>query len=224
MFAGAREIRSVPESGTKQAEATATMAEPTSWKGVEIHTIGHSTRSLTELVSLLRASSVAILVDIRTIPRSRHNPQFNGDALAAALPGAGLRYVHLPRLGGLRHRRPDSPNTGWRNASFQGFADYMLTDEFEAGLSELRNLTAEGRVALMCAEAVPWRCHRSLIADVLTARGAHLVHITGPGRSSPHRITPFARIGGAVVTYPDPAPDARQTEDSGGGRGRMGSS
>jgi uncharacterized protein (DUF488 family) len=172
------------------------------WRGVRIYTIGHSTRSRDELVALLASFEISVLADIRTIPRSRHNPQFNGDALRLALRRRGLRYVHLADLGGLRRARVDSPNLAWRNASFRGFADYMLTEDFEAGLAALRDLAAEGRVALMCAEAVPWRCHRSLIADALIARGAHVEHITGPHRSSPHRVTPFAQIDGARLTYP----------------------
>ncbi len=167
-----------------------------------VYTVGHSTRSLDELVALLRAFDVSILADIRTIPRSRHNPQFNADVLPAALRAHGIEYVHLARLGGLRKALEDSPNAAWRNASFRGFADYMQTEGFEEGLSELRALTARGRVALMCAEAVPFRCHRSLVADALTARGARVEHITGPSRASPHRMTPFAEVHGARVIYP----------------------
>lgn len=167
-----------------------------------IYTVGHSTRTLDELVALLRAFDISVLADIRTIPRSRHNPQFNGDALRSTLRSRRLRYVHLPELGGLRRPRKDSPNTGWRNASFRGFADYMLTEDFEAGIAKLHALTAEGRVALMCAEAVPWRCHRSLVADALTARGAHVEHIASAKRSTPHRVTAFAEVEGTHVTYP----------------------
>lgn len=178
------------------------MARTRSWKGVRIHTVGHSTRSLDELVGLLRAFDISIVVDIRTLPHSRHNPQFNSDALRPALRSRRLRYVHLSELGGLRRPRKDSPNTGWRNASFRGFADYMLGQDFDAGLAKLRVVTAEGQVALMCAEAVPWRCHRSLVADALTARGAKVEHITGRTRSTPHRLTPFAVLEGSRVTYP----------------------
>jgi DNA-3-methyladenine glycosylase II len=173
-----------------------------SWRGVRVYTIGHSTRSLDELVELLRGVGVSVLVDIRTIPRSRHNPQFDAGALAAALPTRGLRYAQVPALGGLRHARKDSVNAGFRNASFRGYADYMQTPGFEEGLAELRRLADEGTVAIMCAEAVPWRCHRSLVADALTARGARVEHVTGPGRASLHRVTPFARVDGARVTYP----------------------
>ena len=151
---------------------------------------------------MLRAFGVAVLADIRTMPRSRHNPQFNADALRSALRSRRLRYVHLPELGGLRRARADSPNAAWRNASFRGFADYMLTPDFEAGLAKLRTLTADGQVALMCAEAVPWRCHRALVADALTARGARVEHITSTQRSTPHHVTAFARVDGTRVTYP----------------------
>lgn len=186
------------------------MSGTKSWRGARIFTVGHSTRTLDELVTLLRAFDVSVLADIRTIPRSRHNPQFNGDALRSALRSRRLRYVHLSELGGLRRPRKDSTNVGWRNASFRGFADYMLTKDFEAGLAMLRALTADGRVALMCAEAVPWRCHRSLIADALTARGAHVDHITSAKRSTPHHLTEFAEVKRTRVTYP--------AEDSAGER------
>jgi 3-methyladenine DNA glycosylase/8-oxoguanine DNA glycosylase len=182
----------------------------TSWERARIHTIGHSTRTLDELVALLKAAHVSVLADIRTIPRSRRNPQFDGHSLRGALRSRSLRYVHLAGLGGLRRARKDSPNAGWRNASFRGFADYMQTEDFEAALEELRALTAKGRVALMCAEAVPWRCHRSLVADVLTARGAHVEHIIDASRSTPHHLTPFAKVAGPRVSYPgEDAPAGR---------------
>ncbi|MGZ6139146.1 MAG: DUF488 family protein, N3 subclade [Myxococcaceae bacterium] len=172
------------------------------WRGIELHTIGHSTRTLDELVAMLRAFDISVLADIRTIPRSRHNPQFNMDALRSALRSRRIRYVHIPELGGLRRTRKDSPNTAWRNASFRGFADYMSTEDFETGLAKLHALAAERRVALMCAEAVPWRCHRSLVADALTARGAHVEHISGARHSAPHRMTAFAVVKHSRVTYP----------------------
>jgi uncharacterized protein (DUF488 family) len=172
-----------------------------SWRGIHLYTIGHSTRTLDELVAMCRSFEVTAIVDIRTVPRSRRNPQFNRDTLPAALAAHQLGYAHIAALGGLRHARPDSPSTGWRNASFRGYADYMLTEAFEAGLAELRALTS-AVVALMCAEAVPWRCHRSLVADALTARGALVEHIMSPARASPHRLTPFARVQGERVTYP----------------------
>lgn len=178
------------------------MTASKSWRGIQVFTIGHSTRTLNELVAMLRAFDVSVLADIRTIPRSRHNPQFNGEALPSTLRSRRLRYVHIPELGGLRRSRKDSPNTAWRNASFRGFADYMLTGDFETGLAKLHALAADRIVALMCAEAVPWRCHRSLVADALTARGAHVEHITRAKHSAPHHMTTFAVVKRARVTYP----------------------
>ena len=178
------------------------VARRSSWKRHLVYTIGHSTRSFDELVAMLRAFSVDVLVDIRTVPRSRHNPQYNADTLRTRLRGRRIRYVQLPELGGLRRARPDSPNTAWRNASFRGYADYILTDEFEEGVAKLHALSSEATLALMCAEAVPWRCHRSLVADVLCARGAEVEHIMSLGRASAHRITPFAKVQGQQVTYP----------------------
>ncbi|HVM50033.1 MAG TPA: DUF488 domain-containing protein [Candidatus Acidoferrum sp.] len=165
-------------------------------------TIGHSTRAIEEFIRLLQAHQVTCLADVRTIPRSRHNPQFNKDALAASLGEAGIRYVHLPALGGLRHASKTSPNTGWRNTSFRGFADYMQTPEFAAGLDELLQLAGREQVVLMCAEAVPWRCHRSLIADALLARGIQAEHIMSQTTRQPHKLTPFAKVQGPRVTYP----------------------
>jgi len=167
-----------------------------------LFTVGHSTRTIDELVAMLRAFDITVLADIRTIPRSRQNPQFEGDALRSALRSRRIRYVHVSELGGLRKPRKDSPNTAWRNASFRGYADYMLTEDFELGLAKLRALVDEKDVALMCAEAVPWRCHRSLVADALTARGARVEHIMSAQRANPHRVTSFAAIEGKRVTYP----------------------
>ncbi|MFZ0927801.1 MAG: DUF488 domain-containing protein [Syntrophobacteraceae bacterium] len=179
------------------------MVELKSWRGIKLYTIGHSTRTMDELVAMLRSFDISVLADIRTIPRSRHNPQFNGEPIRSALRSRGLHYVHFPELGGLRRARKDSLNTGWRNPSFRGFADYMLTEDFETGLAEVHALAAKSNVALMCAEAVPWRCHRSLVADALTARGAHVEHITGLSRSIPHKLTAFAQVQGTRVTYPE---------------------
>ena len=171
----------------------------------QIYSIGHSTRSGTEFIDLLRAHQIAILADIRTIPGSRRNPQFNRAELSEALQRAGIDYAHLPRLGGLRKSiGPESPNQAWLNASFRGYADYMQTDEFEAGLGELLDLASRGPVAMMCAEAVPWRCHRSLVSDTLLARGIRVQHITGRGPASPHEMTSFASLRGGKVTYPLP--------------------
>jgi uncharacterized protein (DUF488 family) len=165
-------------------------------------TIGHSTHPIEEFLEILTAHRVAQIVDVRTIPKSRRNPQFNGDALAETLAAHGIAYLHLPALGGLRHPRKDSINTAWRNASFRGYADYMQTPEFERGLRELIAL-AEGPVtAIMCAESVPWRCHRSLVADALAARGVAVEHIMSKTSRKPHSYTPFARIEGERVTYP----------------------
>jgi uncharacterized protein (DUF488 family) len=178
------------------------------WGGARVLALGHSTRPIEELLELLRTSGVRTLADIRTVPRSRANPQFDGRALARSVDAAGIRYVHLARLGGLRRARRDSENGAWRNASFRGYADYMGTPEFAAGLDELRALARDGPVAILCAEAVPWRCHRSLVADALFARGVVVEHVTGPGRTRPHRLTPFARVEGRRVTYPAPPPGA----------------
>jgi uncharacterized protein (DUF488 family) len=172
------------------------------WGGARVFTVGHSTRPAVELVELLRAYGIRTLVDIRTVPRSRTNPQYNTDTLEGTLAEVGLRYVHLPRLGGLRKARKDSPNGAWRNASFRGYADYMATEEFARGMEELRALTEDGPVALMCAEAVPWRCHRSLVADALYARGVEARHISSPTRAPEHRLTPFAELHGRQVLYP----------------------
>ena len=154
---------------------------------------------------MLQGHAVKRLVDVRTVPRSRYNPQFNGDTLPDGLNAAGISYVHMPDLGGLRHPRADSPNSAWRNASFRGFADYMQTPEFAASLDALIGLAREEQIVLMCAEAVPWRCHRSLIADALVARDVSVQHIMSPTRAEPHALTPWARIEGESVTYPGEA-------------------
>ncbi|WP_224245978.1 DUF488 domain-containing protein [Hyalangium gracile] len=172
------------------------------WAKARIYTVGHSTRTAEALVELLQAHGIQTLVDIRTMPRSRMNPQFNQDALPRTLARADIRYVHLPRLGGLRRTSKDSPNTGWRNTSFRGYADYMQTAEFSLGMKQLRELTADGPLALMCAEAVRWRCHRSLVADALYARGVEARHITSRTRAEPHKLTPFAELHGTRVLYP----------------------
>jgi len=167
-----------------------------------VFTIGHSTRGIDEFIGLLRANGIERLIDIRTIPKSRHNPQFNGDALTRALRAARIDYVHLKDLGGLRHASRDSPNMGWRNASFRGYADYMQTNEFRNALDRAIELAAQKPSALMCAEAVPWRCHRSLVADALLARGIEALEIVGKSPPKPHKLTPFARVHGIEVTYP----------------------
>jgi uncharacterized protein (DUF488 family) len=165
-------------------------------------TIGHSTRPIGALVSALAAHGVEQLVDIRTIPRSRHNPQFNRENLAAMLPAAGIVYEHRPGLGGLRRPSPDSPNGGWRNTGFRGFADYMQTAAFEQELAALIDEARSMRLAVMCAEAVPWRCHRSLVADALLVRGVAVEHIIDESHRLPHQLTAFARVDGTRLTYP----------------------
>ncbi len=168
-----------------------------------VMTIGHSTRTLDEFIRLLQRHGPTCIVDVRTVPRSRHNPQFNKASLPRPLKKAGLRYVHLPGLGGLRHARHDSVNMGWRNASFRGYADYMQTPEFEQGLDELILMSKQERIVLMCAEAVPWRCHRSLIADALLIRGIRAEDIMSPIRRQVHTLTPFAKVCGTTITYPE---------------------
>jgi len=167
-----------------------------------VYTIGHSTHPVETFIAMLNAHGVETLVDVRTAPGSRRNPQFGQEALRQELAAAGIDYRHAKDLGGLRKPRPDSVNGGWRNASFRGYADYMQTGEFAAALDELVELARRSRTALMCAEAVPWRCHRSLIGDALLARGIAVVDILPGARSRPHALTPFARVCGTTVTYP----------------------
>ena len=171
----------------------------------QLFTIGHSTRSLEDLLRLLRVYQIACLADVRTIPRSRHTPQFNREALKVDLSKAALRYVHLPRLGGLRKSSGKlSPNSGWRHAGFRGFADYMQTDEFARSLDELWSLAGQAPTAIMCAEALYWRCHRSLIADAFTVRGGIVSHILSDQRVEAHRLTSFAVVMEGRIIYPPP--------------------
>ncbi len=167
-----------------------------------IYTIGHSTRPIADFLAMLHAFGIATLVDIRTVPKSRHNPQFGQEALTEALEADGVSYRYMKALGGLRKPWPDSPNAGWRNESFRGYADHMQTPDFEAALADLIALSQNTRLAIMCAEAVPWRCHRSLVADALSVRGVPVEHIMGVGKSSPHKLTRFAHVEGARITYP----------------------
>jgi uncharacterized protein (DUF488 family) len=178
------------------------------WPKGAIFTIGHSTLAIEVFVALLNAFGIALLVDIRTVPRSRHNPQFNSAALESALRAEAIEYVLLQGLGGLRHARKDSPNAGWRNKSFRGYADYMQTPEFEDALATLIQMSREKRVAIMCAEAVPWRCHRSLVADALAVRGVPVVEILSSSNYRMHKLTPFARVKGTQITYPPEQPSA----------------
>jgi uncharacterized protein (DUF488 family) len=165
-------------------------------------TIGHSTRSIESFIEMLRAYGVKRLVDVRTIPRSRTNPQFNRDSLAQSLAEAGIGYTHVAELGGLRHARKDSLNMGWRNASFRGYADYMQTPEFKAAIKDLVEGAKREQITIMCAEAVPWRCHRSLIGDALKVRGIAVEDIMSATRTQPHELTSFAKVKGTQVTYP----------------------
>ena len=165
-------------------------------------TVGHSTRAQDAFIALMQAHAVKQLADVRTIPRPRHNPQFNRERIASALQKAGIRYVHMKALGGLRHPLSNSLNTGWHNASFRGYADYMQTREFAQGLRRLMRMAKTKRTAIMCAEAVPWRCHRALIGDALLAHGYAVEEIQSLKRTRPHVLTPWARVVGSKITYP----------------------
>lgn len=169
-----------------------------------IFTIGHSTRTLADFMSILQAFDIQEVVDIRTIPKSRHNPQFNEEHLKIMLPKHHIGYMHLTALGGLRHTNADSINTGWHNKSFRGYADYMQTPEFETGIEKLCALAQKKNVVIMCAEAVPWRCHRSLVGDALLVRHFEIEDIYNQTTAKPHTLTPFARVHGTTITYPTP--------------------
>jgi len=189
--------------------------------GVTIFTIGHSTHSIEAFADILKSHGIESVIDVRTIPKSRHNPQFNSDTLAAALHGHAIGYELLPDLGGLRHAKKDSINTAWKNASFRGFADYMQTEEFYAGLMQLIDIAGKQRTVIMCAEAVPWRCHRSLIGDALLARGIKVMDIMSKTSAKAHTMTPWAHVMGTTITYPilasaepahEPYPNRRKAE------------
>ena len=169
-----------------------------------ICTIGHSNRSLDTFLDLLQNNKIARVIDVRTVPRSRHNPQFNQEALPASLDEVQISYVHLPGLGGLRHARANSLNGGWHNLSFRGYADYMQSAEFADNVQSVANLARAERCVLMCAEAVPWRCHRSMIGDALLVRGIRVEDIIGPKGRKSHVLTTFAHVDGTQVTYPPP--------------------
>jgi uncharacterized protein (DUF488 family) len=172
------------------------------WDANTIFTIGHSTHPIGAFVEMLNAYDIGTLVDIRTVPRSRHNPQFSQDALAQAVESAGIAYHYMKDLGGLRHARKDSPNAGWRNPSFRGYADYMQTAPFKVALGELVELGKTARSVIMCAEAVPWRCHRSLVGDALVVRHIPVEDIMSAQKSSPHALTKFAQVTGTQILYP----------------------
>jgi uncharacterized protein (DUF488 family) len=171
-------------------------------KKPSIFTIGHSTRQIDEFIELLQMYGVKEVVDVRSIPKSAHNPQFNTDALKQSLKRNNIRYRHLKKLGGLRHSKKDSINLGWRNASFRGYADYMATPEFSEGLEALLKIARMRETSIMCAEAVPWRCHRSLIADALTKKGWLVKDIMSRTSATKHRLTPFLKVRKGQLTYP----------------------
>jgi uncharacterized protein (DUF488 family) len=196
----------------EMSAARRSVAPPNFSPKLTVLTIGHSTRSIEEFLSILEAHGVERLVDVRSIPKSRRVPHFNSDSLTTSLEEKGIDYLHLKSLGGLRHAKKDSVNTGWRNASFRGYADYMATDEFRASLERLLQLTSEKRTAIMCAEAVPWRCHRSLIGDALLARGVQVEDILSATSSRTHELTPFAKVHGVEISYPAENERPRQTK------------
>lgn len=169
---------------------------------ITVLTIGHSTRTLDEFLSLLEKYQVSLVADVRTVPRSRHNPQFNKETFPESLQAKGVRYVHMPELGGLRRANSDSINLAWENKTFRGYADYMQTKDFTDGLLKLVALARENRVALMCAEAFPWRCHRNLISDALSVRSIVIRHILTEDSFTTHELTPFALVDGTRITYP----------------------
>lgn len=177
-----------------------------------IFTIGHSTHPIDEFIELLKHYGINELIDIRTIPKSRHNPQFNEHDLAQALRNHHINYRHQKNLGGLRHAKKDSINLGWHNASFRGFADYMQTDDFAEGINTLIEIAHHKTVAIMCSEAVPWRCHRSLIGDALLARGFKVEDIFSMSSAKPHTLTPWAKVHGTTITYPAPQEHSKKDE------------
>jgi uncharacterized protein (DUF488 family) len=213
-YANADSITSMMKSPQRSKTSSVVLLEATEAPRRQraILTVGHSTHPIEKFIQLLHAHGATLVADVRTIPKSRHNPQFNKTSLSASLRKAGIRYGHLPGLGGLRHAKPDSPNAGWRNASFRGYADYMQTPEFAVNLKQLIALADKERIAIMCAEAVPWRCHRSLIGDALTIRGMRVEDIMTPTRRQLHKLTAFAQVREGALTYP--AVTLEQTSES----------
>jgi uncharacterized protein (DUF488 family) len=171
-------------------------------ESVVVFTIGHSTRTLEEFLQLLEIYGITLLVDVRTVPRSRHNPQFNKETLPISLKHYGIRYTHMPEIGGLRHSKHESVNLAWKNSGFRGYADYMQTQEFTDSLLKIVALSRENRLALMCAEALPWRCHRSLISDALVVRHVKVEHIIGKDSIFNHELNEMANVKGTKITYP----------------------
>ena len=181
---------------------TSAGSDPSNYIPNIIYLIGHSTRSIKAFIEILSAYGVEEVVDVRTVPRSRHNPQFNEDTIEESLKASKINYVHMPGLGGLRRAQPDSINKGWRNSSFRGYADYMQTSEFKSALTKIIDLSKSRIIVLMCAEAVPWRCHRSLIADALLIRNIKTINIFSETSSKVHTLTPWAKVRGEEITYP----------------------
>lgn len=177
---------------------------------IMIYTIGHSTHSFNEFLSILRAYEIELVVDVRSIPGSRHNPQYNKIDLQRNLKQHDIGYIHLKELGGLRYATKTSINTAWKNASFRGFADYMQTEDFQKGIERLIELAQNKRTVIMCAEAIPWRCHRSLIGDALLVRNINVEDIMSKKISKPHEITPWAKVDGVVITYPETEQDPKE--------------
>jgi uncharacterized protein (DUF488 family) len=187
---------------SRRAVTEETPVEDIAWPAGTVFTVGHSTLPIERFIALLKTYGIVCLADIRTVPRSRYNPQFNADVLGAALAAHDIEYVPLMALGGLRHARKDSPNMGWRNESFRGYADYMQTQAFAEGLDLLIGMSRAKRTAIMCAEAVPWRCHRSLVADALGVRGIPVIEILSETSYRDHKLTAFAHVEGTRITYP----------------------
>jgi uncharacterized protein (DUF488 family) len=195
-------VRAGEDAGLERRAALGVRDKPDAPSEPALYTVGHADHPIGQFVELLRACGIRILADVRRAPGSRHAPQFSGDALAASLGARGIRYVHLPELGGWRKTRPDSPNGAWTNRSFRGYADHMATLEFERGMDLLLSAAAPGPTACMCAEGLWWRCHRRLLSDALVARGHGIVHILPDGRLAPHVLTAGAVVSGSQVTYP----------------------
>jgi uncharacterized protein (DUF488 family) len=172
------------------------------WQNRTVFTVGHSTLPIERFIALMKVYGIERVADIRTIPRSRHNPQFNGASLSKSLSENGIAYEHIAALGGLRRPSKDSPNTGWRNESFRGYADYMQTTEFQQALISLIQSSRQARVAIMCAEAVPWRCHRSLVADALEVHRVPVIEILSETSYRAHQLTEFAHVEGTKISYP----------------------
>ena len=179
-----------------------------------VYTIGHSTHPIDEFIKILEAYEIGLVADVRTIPKSRHNPQFNQAELEQYLREHDIGYIHLKELGGLRRASKSSINTGWRNLSFRGYADYMQTEDFRAGIERLMEVARGQRTAIMCSEAVPWRCHRSLIGDALLVRNFHVVDIMGESSARPHTLTPWAKVDGTSITYPETSQQAGSVNES----------